>query len=142
MNLDHYLGNANAQEQIRQDLKHELQHVTQDTTLRKLHPSQYVEPPEDQPIDDYYNSQTEFHPLVTTAAKEFREAISRVKRDRTVDSTQLGSLFTAFVNPTAQMPSGFLKYKKGWNSEFFDSLYRRDNDKWKKAVKELHRLLA
>lgn len=122
--------------------KHEIQHMTQDAILRRQHPKQ-MEEPSGNIDDEYYTSDLEFHPSITTAGEYFKEALALVKgTGRQVNDKTYKDLLTAFVNPDAGMPEGFARYRKNFSSEFFSALRRSDPQKWKKAVKELHRLLS
>lgn len=128
-------------EELQSHMAHELQHATQDATLRKKHAKQMALPGEEDTEDQYYASDIEFHPQITTAMGEFRRQLNTVRKQKEVDSATANQLLKAFVNPSANMPDGFLRYKPNWTSHFFASLYKNDTQKWKKAVKELHRLI-
>lgn len=128
-------------EEIESHLAHELQHVTQDSALRKKHPKQMQLPGAEDTEDQYYGSDIEFHPQITTALGEFKRQLRSVRQQKSTDAAQTRQLLNAYINPTAQMPEGFLRYKRNWASPFFASLYNNDPQKWKKAVKELHRLI-
>lgn len=128
-------------EEIESHLAHELQHVTQDSTLRKKHPKQMQLPGEGDSEDQYYGSDIEFHPQITSALGEFKRQLRSVRQQKNTDEAQTSQLFNAYINPTASMPEGFVRYKKNWASPFFTSLFQNDKQKWKKAVKELHRLI-
>ena len=122
---------------------HELQHATQDVVLRKRHPDQMKMPNEDDSTEDYYASDIEFHPQVTTAVSDFKRMIQGMKREgRELSKKQLNQIFRYFVGASEQMPNGFLKYKPMFNSPFFRSLKRTDDQKWKKAVKEFSTALT
>ena len=133
-----------ALELVYNHLEHELQHATQDAVLRKQHSNQFS-PPELGPgeegwsEDEYFASDIEFHPQIITAKGEFVRMLKKLKEHTTINVEQARQLLKAFTTPTERMPEGFLRYKKGWTSDFFASLYRTDKDKWKKAVRELYR---
>lgn len=126
---------------VQDDLDHELQHATQDIVLRKKHADQFKTPQEDESLDDYYASDIEFLPQITTAAQEFRNIFQTIRGKQQVNREQLDGLFRAFVTPGAPLPQGFIKWKPYLKSPFIETLYRKDRQKWKKAVKEIHRLV-
>lgn len=121
-------------------IQHELQHVTQDAVLRKRHPKQMELPDNEEVGDEYYNSSIEFQPQITTAAGDFKRQVSGIGRK--LDKSQLSGLMHAFINPTAKMPEGLLRYKPYFQNNFFASLFRNDKRKWQKAVKDFHGLLT
>lgn len=126
-------------------LQHELQHVTQDTVLRKRHPKQMDMSSDkfdayDVGDDEYYASDIEFQPQITTAAGDFKRQVSGIGRQ--LSKEQLSGLMLAFVDPTAKMPEGLLRYKPYFQSNFFSALFRTDKKKWKKAAKDFHGLLT
>ncbi|QDJ96304.1 hypothetical protein Xoosp13_117 [Xanthomonas phage Xoo-sp13] len=121
-------------------ISHEMQHATQDVVLRKFHPSQMAMPKADDDEDTYLNSQIEFQPQITTAVGDFKRTLAAVRKRQEVSPEQATALMRAFLNPVAPMPEGFLKYKPNFHSRFFKSLYRNNPLKWKKAVKDFHRL--
>lgn len=121
---------------------HELQHATQDVVLRKKHASQMETLPNDVGDDEYYSSQIEFQPQITTAANRFSKVLNHVRSQVDVDNKTATALMRAYVDPNGQMPQGFLKFKKFFNNDFFNSLYRNDKKKWQKAVKDFHGLLS
>lgn len=109
---------------------HELQHMVQDVALRHLHPSQTgtddarLAGMEDS--DLYYNSQEEFGPQITTVAASFINSIRGVK-----DREKIQSAFYDTVDP-----------RRGKGADpFFASVFKKNPQKWKKAVKEFHRLV-
>lgn len=108
---------------------HELQHMVQDVALKHLHPEQSgtdearLAGKEDS--DLYYNSQEEFGPQITTAAAEFVNSIRGVK-----DRAKIQSAFYDTVDPR----------RGGDVHPFFASVFKKNPQKWKKAVKEFHRL--
>lgn len=122
---------------------HEAQHATQDVVLRKRHPDQMALPKEGDSADAYFASDIEFQPQITTAGNDFKRMIKLAKNNGLeVDNAKLGQLFRVFVGASEQMPAGTLKWKKYFNSPFFASLRRQDEKKWKKAVKDIHRLIS
>lgn len=111
-------------------LDHELQHMVQDTALKRLHPSQggNDETRKAGAADDdvYYNSNEEYLPQITTAAATFRKHMQGVQ-----DREQIKDAFLDSVDP-----------RRGGNTfPFFASLFKSNTAQWKKAVKELHRLV-
>lgn len=119
---------------------HELQHATQDIILRKHHPKQMELPKEGDDTDKYYTSDIEFHPQITTAIAEFKRTLAAVRSRQEVSKEEAHGLLKAFLHPNMNLPSGFLKYKPAFQNNFFNTLFRKDQQKWKKAVKEFHRL--
>lgn len=108
---------------------HELQHMVQDTALKRLHPSQTgTEDERNSGIEDndqYLASDEEFLPQITTAAETFRQWV------RGKDKKQIQDAFFEYVDPR----------RKGQVHPFFKAVFERKPHKWKKAVKELHRLI-
>lgn len=109
---------------------HELQHMVQDVALRHLHPAQSgtdeARLAGQKDTDLYYNSQEEFGPHITTVAAEFVNAIRGMKGRENIQAK-----FYATVDP-----------RKGDDVHpFFAALFRQNQQKWKKAVKEFHRLV-
>lgn len=109
---------------------HELQHMVQDVALGKLHPSQTgtnsarLAGQEDS--DLYYNSQEEFGPQITTAASDFINSIRGMK-----DREKIQSAFYDAVDPR----------RNAGAYPFFAAVFKKNPEKWKKAVKEFHRLV-
>lgn len=104
---------------------HELQHMVQDVALGKLHSKQFpssAEAASREGDDDYLMADEEFLPIITSLAQKFNAMQSDVPvRER----------FLNAVDP--RRDAGPFK--------FFETLYRKDTQKWKKAVKEFHRLV-
>lgn len=109
---------------------HELQHMVQDVALRHLHPEQSgtddARLAGQQDSDLYYNSQEEFGPHITTVAAEFVNGIRGVKGRENIQAK-----FYETVDPR----------RDGDVHPFFAALFRKNPQKWKKAVKEFHRLV-
>lgn len=109
---------------------HELQHMVQDVALKHLHPAQSGNTESrlaGQHDDDaYYNSQEEFSPQITTVAAEFVNEIRGTKGRENIQAK-----FFEKVDPR----------KEGNVHPFFSTLFRTNPQKWKKAVKEFHRLI-
>lgn len=109
---------------------HELQHMVQDVALKKLHPSQSgtndsrLAGMEDS--DVYYTSQEEFGPQITTSASDFVNSIRGLKGREAIQ----GAFYDA-VDPR----------RNAGAYPFFAALFRKNPQKWKKAVKEFHRLV-
>lgn len=108
---------------------HELQHMVQDIALKRLHPSQHgtdedrLAGMKDENV--YYNSTEEFLPQITSAVGIFKNSIRGIK-----DKNIIQSKFYDAVDPS----------RGGEVYPFFNAIYS-DKQKWKKAVKEFHRLL-
>lgn len=113
---------------------HELQHMVQDVALSKLHKDQMMDDDEfeeaqvgngGQGLDRYYNSQEEFIPQISSASHDL---IADLPPDAT--KADVKQAIISIVNPSSEdvIP-------------FFASLARQSRPKWKKAVKELHRLV-
>ena len=122
--------------------RHELQHATQDIVLRKHHPKQMELPSEGDDTDKYYTSDIEFHPQITTAIADFKRTVAAVRSRQEVTPEQVQGLLKAFLHPHMSLPTGLLKYKPAFQNNFFNTLFRKDQQKWKKAVKEFHRLAS
>ena len=129
--------------ELEANIKHELQHVTQEIVLGKLHPKQQQLPDKDahDDLEGYYTSDLEFQPQITTAAADFKQKLGVVQSRQKVDGVTATALMKAYVDPNGNMPEGLLKYKPHFQSMFFNSLYKKDRAKWKKAVKDFHRLV-
>ena len=144
--LEDRLGHPEAVDEdlheLESNVKHELQHVTQDIVLGKLHPKQKVTPEQEpnEDLDAYYASDIEFQPQITTAVGDFKQKIGVVRSKQQLDSDTITALMRAYVNPNGQMPQGLLKYKPYFQSAFFNALFKKDKAKWKKAVKDFHGL--
>lgn len=122
---------------------HEVQHATQDVVLRKRHPDQMRLPQEGDSEEDYFASDIEFQPQITTANNDFKRMVKMLRNQgATVEGPAVEQLFKVFVGASGQMPQGMLKWKKYFTSPFYTALKSKDGQKWKKAVKELHRLLG
>lgn len=135
-------GMEAALDNLEGSVAHEVQHATQDVVLRKRHASQFELPKEGDTDDDYYASQVEFQPQITTAGNDFKRMLKQVRNAGVeVSGEAAQQLFKVFVGASNTMPQGMLKWKSYFDSPFYKSLRQNDTDKWKKAVKELHRLL-
>ena len=122
---------------------HEVQHATQDVVLRKRHPDQFQTPQEGDTEEDYYASDIEFQPQITSSVADFKRLLKQVRSSGVeVSGDAAQQLFRVFVGASGQMPQGMLKWKKYFNSPFYTALRNKDGQKWKKAVKELHRHLG
>lgn len=122
---------------------HEVQHATQDVVLRKRHPDQMRMPEEGDTEEDYYASDIEFQPQITTANTDFKRMLGMMRKQGVeVAGDTVQQLFRVFVGASNKMPPGTLKWKSYFNSPFYAALKNKDGQKWKKAVKELHRLLG
>lgn len=111
-------------------LDHELQHMVQDTALKRLHPSQTgndeTRRAGEADDDIYYTSNEEYLPQITTAAATFTQQL-RGEKDR----EKIQSAFMDAVDP-----------RRGANTyPFFAAVFKKNPQQWKKAVKELHRLI-
>lgn len=128
---------------LKSNVTHELQHVTQEIVLGKLHPKQQELPTKNahDDVDEYLTSEIEFQPQITTAAHDFKQKLGAVQSKQKIDSATATALMKAYVDPNGQMPQGLLKYKPHFQSMFFNALYKKDKQKWKKAVKDFHRLV-
>lgn len=135
-------------EDLEQIVEHELQHSTQDSALRKKHPSQFLQ--SDNEVQDmdtpegreaYFKSNVEFQPQITTAAASFRRSIAALQDRIELTPEQIKGIAHSFVTGGA-MPTGLLRWKPYFNSEFFRTLYRTSPVKWKKAVKDFHGRLS
>lgn len=139
------IGSVEGLESVLHDLEgivaHELQHATQDVVLRKQHPDQMRTMQDGYTDDEYYGSQIENQPQITTAVNRFRKMLAYAKKQVEIDNATAQALWKAYVNPTAPMPPGTLKLKPYFQSDFFKTLYRTDKKKWQKAVKDFHRAL-
>lgn len=115
---------------IEATLDHELQHMVQDTALKRLHPSQQATDDERlagyEDDDAYYSTGEEFSPQITSAAARLQNSLKGVK-----GREQAQAMFYDAVDPRRQNNT----------YEFFASLFKTNPQKWKKAVKELHRLV-
>ncbi len=104
---------------------HELQHMVQDVALGKLHPKQFpssAEAASREGDDDYLMAPEEFLPIITSLAQKFKDTKSEVPaRERFLDA----------VDPR----------RNNEPFKFFEALFKKDPQKWKKAVKEFHRLV-
>lgn len=111
---------------IESNVDHELQHMVQDVALGKLHPKQFPSSEiaaNREGDDDYLMAPEEFLPIITTLAQKFKATQSDVpERER----------FLNAVDPR----------RNNEPFKFFETLYRKDQQKWKKAVKEFHRLVS
>jgi len=120
-----------------------VQHATQDVVLRKRHPDQMRMPEEGDTEEDYYASDIEFQPQITTANTDFKRMLGMMRKQGVeVAGDAVQQLFRVFVGASSKMPPGMLKWKSYFNSPFYAALKNKDGQKWKKAVKELHRLLG
>lgn len=136
-------GMEAALDNLEGSVPHEVQHATQDVVLRKRHSSQFELPNEGDTDDDYYASQVEFQPQITTAGNDFKRMLKQMRNAGVeVSGDAAQQLFRVFVGASNQMPQGMLKWKSYFDSPFYKSLRQNDGDKWKKAVKELHRHLG
>lgn len=120
---------------------HELMHAVQDLALDQLDQgeiSSYYKDNKELDDEKYYNSNVEFGPQIMSAAKEFLANIKDLKAMNVdMSAENVRANLNRFVNPTAPEPSGV----QGMRSKFFDVLYDKDKDKWKKAVKYLYGLI-
>lgn len=111
-------------------VNHELQHMVQDVALKRLHPSQTGDNDtrtlSQTDNDVYYNASEEYLPQITSAAALF---VNSLVDDDTRESIQ--TKFYDAVDPR----------RNNDPYPFFAVLYKTDIAKWKKAVKELHRLV-
>lgn len=109
---------------------HELQHMVQNVALRHLHPSQMGDDEARLAAagddDVYYNSQEEFGPQITTAAARFVNSIRGVK-----DREKITTAFYDAVDPR----------RNAGVYPFFAAVFKKNPQKWKKAVREFHRLV-
>lgn len=134
-------------EELEGIIDHELQHTTQDSALRQKHKSQFdsetihqdTQSPEGR--EAYFKSGIEFQPQITTAVSEFKRSLAALKSRQELTSEQVQGIMKSFVTG-GPMPTGLLKWKPYFNSEFFRTLYRTSPVKWKKAVKDFHGLLT
>lgn len=131
-------------EELQNIVDHELQHVTQDSVLRKLHPKQFIQPGDVQDPtnqEEYFLSPVEFQPQITTAVSEFKRSLAALKTRVDVTPAQLKGVLHSYLTG-GEMPSGMLKWKPYFNSPFFRVLYSKDRQKWKKAVKDFNGLFS
>lgn len=132
---------------LEQIVQHELQHSTQDSALRKKHASQFVKADSVQDTqspagrEEYFKSNVEFQPQITTAAADFRRSITALRSHMDLTPEQVQGIAHSFLTGGA-MPTGLLKWKPYFNSEFFRTLHRTSPVKWKKAVKDFHGLVS
>jgi hypothetical protein len=115
-------------EKLESTVDHELQHMVQDVALQRLHPSQVgtADQRKNATEDEYYSSNEEFLPQITSAATNFMQSVRGTK-----DKAEIQSKFLDAVDP---------RRGKGVYP-FFNAVYKADQQKWKKAVKEFHRLV-
>lgn len=115
-------------------VEHELIHAIQDMALKMPDDSDENSPP-----DEYYQSEIEFSPLITSEYKSF---IAYVKKLRALgypkEKIDVKALMLKFVNPDAPSIEGFPVNV----SEFFSTLYDKDKTKWKKAIKYFYGLFS
>jgi hypothetical protein len=98
--------------------------------VKTLHPSQFGSDEDRQAghedSDKYFTSDEEFLPMVTTTASQFVNSIKGVKNREEVQAA-----FYNAVDPRRNHDP----------YPFFAALFKHDQQKWKKAVKEFHRLV-
>lgn len=134
-------------EELEGIIDHELQHSTQDSALRQKHKSQFdtdtihqdTQSPEGR--ESYYKSTVEFQPQITTAVNEFKRSLSALRSRTELTEDQIKGVLRSFLTG-GPMPTGMLKWKPYFNSEFFQTLHKTSPVKWKKAVKDFHGLLS
>lgn len=147
LGIEKNLGSADAIDEelaeLLSNVTHELQHTTQELVLGKLHPKQQQLPTKNalDDVDEYLTSDIEFQPQITTAANDFKQKLGVVQSKQKIDGATATALMKAYVDPNGQMPQGLLKYKPHFQSMFFNALFKKDKQKWKKAVKDFHRLV-
>jgi len=85
--------------------------------------------------DAYYGSQEEFDPMVVTHAKEFVAFLKHFKaRNNRLSGAEIKQAFLAFTNPSAKPPERV----EMETPQFFDTLYRKDKNRWRDAVKKTY----
>ncbi len=120
-------------------VEHELMHAIQDMAFKQV-PDEldYFDSKMDLIDDKYYTNELEFSPQLASNAKEF---IAHVKdlsgMGLRLDGEVKKQLFLNYVNPSSRPPRGVVAY----TSEFFNTLYKKDKAKWKKAVKIFYGLV-
>lgn len=111
-------------------LDHELQHMVQDTALKRLHHSQggndETRRAGESDDDVYYTSNEEYLPQITTAAATFQKHMRGEK-----DHEKIRTAFYDAVDPRRDAGA----------YPFFASVFKKNPAQWKKAVKEFHRLV-
>lgn len=125
-------------------VKHELEHVTQDSILRLLHKDQFIKQGDQQSSDsiEYYNSPEEFQPQITSAVGHFLQSLEYAKSIfPNLTPEQINGIFRAFTS-NGNMPQGLLRLKPYFRSSFFQSIKQKSIKRWQLAVKELAKALA
>lgn len=119
---------------LEQNLKHELQHFVQYSYLSN-YTNKYKEDEynlgnlsNDNEKLNFYTSETEFAPLITTAFEHIKEAI-----DSTRDKKHINDIIKTFCD--IEQTQNSKKYGITGPYEFFSFLKKKNPNAWKKAVK-------
>lgn len=120
-------------------VNHEMQHGMQNMALNQSPDAVKYYDKDMNIIDDkYYTDESEFSPQITSAAQDFIGFIKDLKAmNHKFTPETVKQLMTAYINPSAKDMAGI----QGLRSKFFETLYRKDKAKWKKAVKYFHGLI-
>jgi len=121
-------------------VKHELIHGVQDMAMRGISDKtvDYYDTDGKLDNDKYYTSDIEFGPQIVSAASEFKSSIKELRNSgyQLNDDTER-KLLMRFINPSLPDVAGIENIR----SDFFDTLYRKDKQQWKKAIKYFYGLL-
>lgn len=127
-------------------VRHELMHGTQDMILPvdlQGETQKYYTDDDEIDYEKYYDSETEFQPLIYTYYKEFVEVIKNIEThwpDRADGKPKLSFndmkvIFRTFVDPSAPKAYGI-----DYTREGFEHWFKTNKQKWKKAVSIAYRL--
>lgn len=118
--------------------EHELMHAIQNMAFGlKVSGVDYYDKNKEIIDDKYYTHDIEYSPQMVTASKNFIAYIKELRAlGLPVDADKVKTLFTFFAKP-GKTPAGIQPHA----SNFLWTLYKTDQDKWKKAVKIIYGLI-
>lgn len=119
---------------------HELMHAIQDMALNQMNGNiDYYNKSGDGTLDDdkYYTHPIEFSPQITSSVHDYLGFLDEIENmGRSLTPADKKQLMLSFVQPGTISP-----YGNNTLLPFFETLYKKDKAKWKKAVKYFYDLV-
>lgn len=123
---------------IRGTVNHELAHGVQDMALKQINGVDYYKTDGGLDYDKYHSHSVEYSPQIISSVHDFLAFVEEVENiGPELTPEERKQLIRSFVDPAAKAPRGATNTL----IPFFETLYRIDKVKWKKAVKYFYDLV-